>query len=427
MRFILLLFLFFSFSNAKIDIYKQENNDSNSTLLIIGGIHGNEPGSYFAPTIFVKHYKIHSKNVWTVPNLNQESIYAYKRGINGDMNRKFSTLKEDDHDKEIVEEVKSLIQDENVSLILNLHDGHGFYREKYVDVSFNPKAWGQTCVIDQCKLKPEIEFGNLSEIATKVKERVNKNLLHKKHTFNVKNTQTKADNKAMQLSLTYFAALHDKPAFGIETSKYLPSLSKKVFYQLQAIEGFMEVMDINYTKDFNLTEKNIEKMLNDYGTLTINNNIFLNLNNIKNSLSYIPLKSKDNMFNFSHPLGKVKQRFGRYYVHIGNKSVVSLKPQFFELDLNTSKSISVNIDGNETTLELPAEFTVEKSFKISKQKGVRVNVIGWHKKGVTDESGINIELKDIMKKFSIDRNETVFRVEFYAGEKFSGMATVHFK
>lgn len=427
MKLFTLLAFIFSLSYATIDIYKQDNNDSNSTLLIIGGIHGNEAGSYFAPAIFIKHYKIHSKNVWVIPNLNQDSIYAYKRGVHGDMNRKFSLLKKNDKDKTIVEKVKELIKDKNVSMILNLHDGHGFYREKYVNVSFNPKAWGQSCVIDQCNLKPEIPYGNLSEIATQVKNKINKNLLHKKHMFNVKNTRTKGHDKEMQRSLTYFAALHDKPAFAIETSKYLPSLSKKVFYQLQAIEGFMDVMDINYTKDFNLTEKNIDKILSNYGTLKINDNISLDLNDIKNSLSYIPLKFKGNKFEFSHPLGKVKKHFGRYYVHIGNKEVVSLKPQYFELDDNASSKFRIVIDGNTTTLAKASHFDVNKMFKIVPQKGVRVNIIGWHKKGVTNESGIDIKLKDLMKKFSVDRSGRVFRIEFYKGKKFSSMAMVHFK
>jgi hypothetical protein len=261
----------------------------------------------------------------------------------------------------------------------------------------------------------------------KVKDSVNKNLLHKKHIFDVRNTKTKKDNKAMQQTLTYFAALHDKPAFAIETSKYLSSTSRKVFYQLRAIEAFMNVMDINFTRDFELTEKNLNKILKDYGTLKVNNNILLPLNNIKSTLSYFPLKSSKNIFKFTHPLGKVKKKFGRYNVYIGNKKILSLKPQYFVLDKSSSDSFEVYIDGKKRSIKKTDEFFVNKSFKIVKEKGVRVNIIGWHKRGVVNESGINIKLKDIIKKFSIDKKGSSFRIEFYKNNKFSSMSIVHFK
>ena len=45
-----------------------------NTLLIIGGIHGDEPGGYFAPAVLEKYYKIKSGNLWIIPNLNVDSI-----------------------------------------------------------------------------------------------------------------------------------------------------------------------------------------------------------------------------------------------------------------------------------------------------------------------------------------------------------------
>lgn len=134
-------------------------------------------------------------------------------------------------------------------------------------------------MIDQCNLKVEQAFGNLNDIAVKVKNSVNKKLLKQHHSFDVKNTNTKYYDEAMQLSLTYFAVTNQKPAFAIETSKNLSNLSQKVFYQLLAIEEYMKIMGIN-------------------------NHILLDLTNIKTSLSYIPIKSKSNEFNFSHPLEK---------------------------------------------------------------------------------------------------------------------------
>ena len=422
------LLLFQTLSHAKINLIKKENPDSNTTLLVIGGIHGNEPGGYFSPAILATHYKILSKNLWIIPNLNEASIIANKRGIHGDMNRKFAAISKNDKDKTIINEIKKIILSKKVSLILNLHDGHGFYRKKEENRIYNPKAWGQTCVIDQCKLYRNSQFGELNDIALQVKNSVNKELLHKHHIFNVKNTQTKYKDKQMQLSLTYFAVKHNKPAFAIETSKNLPTLSQKVFYQLRAIEGFMKIMHIKYSRDFNLTQKNITKIIKDYGTLEINHNILLNLCDIKKSLSYIPIKSKSNKFNFSNPLGAVKKnRFGAYDIYIGNKKVTTLEPQYFKMSNSCPVLYKIEADGKLISLPKASEFHINDDFKIIKGKNFRVNVIGYHSKNRKDESAILISRKDLRTRYAVDRANTTYRIEFYNNDGFCSMLMVKFK
>jgi len=427
MRIIFIVIFLISNIYAHIHIIKKENNDSNTTLLVIGGIHGNEPGGFFTPSILASHYTITSKNLWIVPNLNQQSIIANKRGVNGDMNRKFAKLAKNDKDKEIVEEIKKTILLPRISLILNLHDGHGFYRKKNENSIYNPKAWGQTCVIDQCKLDTANEFGDLNAIAYSVQNNVNKRLIQKHHIFNVKNTNTKIDDKAMQLSLTYFAVLNNKPAFAIETSKNLSSLSQKVFYQLLAIEEYMNIMKITFKRDFKLTEKNIQKIIKNYGTLKINNNIFLDLSNIKKSLSYIPIKSRDNMFEFSHNLGQIKKRKGFFEVFIGNKKVTTLKPQYFHIIKNCHKQFQIEIDGKKKYFDNASKFYVNTDFKVLKSKGYRVNVIGFQKKGFRDESNFIVSKNNLNKYFSVDKRHRVYRVEFYKKDKFCFMLMAEFK
>lgn len=414
---------------ADVQLIKKQNSDSKTTLLVIGGIHGDEPGGYFSAEILAAHYKINSKNLWIVPNLNQESIQKDSRGVNGDMNRKFSVIKNEDKDKKIVEEIKKIILEKNVSLVLNLHDGNGFYRKADKGSIFNPNAWGQTCVIDQCKLNPNQPFGDLSSIAINIKERINKRLIQEHHTFDVKNTNTKFDDEAMQLSLTYFAVTNNKPAFAIESSKNLPTLAQKVFYHLLAIEEFMNIMDISFSRKFNLTEENIDKLLKNYGNLSINNNISLDLTDIKKSLSYIPIKSSNNVFKFSNPLGSVVKEDEDFVVYIGNKKITSLSPQYFELvELCKSENkFDVIIDGKKVSLEKTSDINVKDNFNIVKRNGYRVNIIGFKAKDSIDESGVSVKLKDFDKRYSIDTNDKVYRVEFYKNDKFCFMSKVNFK
>jgi len=426
LSFFLLLFVQLSLF-ANIQLIKKENPDSNTTLLVVAGIHGNEPGGYFAAAILAKYYTITSKNLWIIPNLNKESIRRNRRGINGDMNRKFSYVKKRDKDKAIIDEVKKIILSPKVSLVLNLHDGHGFYRKKNKGSIFNPNAWGQTCVIDQCNLKANQPFGNLNDIALQVKNNINKKLLKEHHSFNVKNTNTKYDDEAMQLSLTYFAVTNNKPAFAIETSKNLSTLSQKVFYQLLAIEEYMKVMGITFIRNFDFTEAEIKKILTNYGSLEINNNILLDLSDIKKSLSYIPIKSKGNVFKFSHPLGNIKKIKGRYYVYIGNKLITQLKPQYFKMSTNCHNIFNFVIDGKNKSLPKTSTFYVNADFKVIKSKNQRVNVIGYQGKPHTDESEVVISLKNLNKRYSVDKQHKVYRIEFYNNDEFCTMLMVHFK
>jgi len=428
MKYISLLFLLCNtLLHADIQLIKKENNDSNTTLLVIAGIHGNEPGGYFSASILATHYKIKSKNLWIVPNLNQQSIINDKRGIHGDMNRKFAKLKKIDKDKTIVDAIKKIILEKKVSLVLNLHDGHGFYRKKNQGSIFNPNAWGQTCVIDQCDLKKEQAFSNLNNIAITVKNNINKKLLKQHHSFGVKNTNTKYDDEAMQLSLTYFSVINNKPAFAIETSKNLSSLAQKVFYQLLAIEEYMKIMGINFERNFELNEKEIAKIIKNYGNLGINNNILLNLNDIKKSLSYIPIKSKSNVFKFSNPLGAIRKRNGSYEVFIGNRRITTLKPQYFKVNSNCLKDYKIEIDGEKKQVNSASVFFVTSDFKIITNNNYRVNIIGFSAKNHKDESEFTISLKDLNKDYSVDSKHLLYRVEFYKKDDFCSMLMVHFK
>ena len=428
MKIILAIMMLIQLAFADIDLYKRENKDANNTLLIVGGIHGNEAGGYFAPSILVSNYTIQSNNLWIIPNLNKDSIMAYRRGVNGDMNRKFAkTLSKKDKDKKIVDEVKKIILDKQVSLVLNLHDGHGFYRKDYQGSVFNPTAWGQTCVIDQCNLNTKQKFGNLNEIASKVTTNINKQLLDSHHEFDVRNTKTKFDDEAMQLSLTYFAVTNNKPAFAIETSKNLSFLAQKVFYQLLAIEEFMKIMNIKYTRDFKLTEKGISKLLKEYGSIKINDNISLDINNIKKYLNYIPLKSENNSFKFTHPLGKIKREKNSYAIYIGDRRVSTLKAQRFKLAESCPESFDISIDGEIKSIKKASTFDVKKEFNIKTVDDIRVNVIGFSAKKMKQESGLDISLNKIHKRFSIDKEQKTYRIEFYKGDKFCSMSMVHFK
>ena len=361
-------------SNTPFDLYKKETNPTQHTLLIVGGIHGDEPGGYFAPAVLEKYYKIKSGNLWIIPNLNVDSIIANTRGINGDMNRKFNVIDKKDKDLLSVNRVKEIILEKRVDLILNLHDGFGFYRDIYEDAVFNPNSWGQATIIDQEKI--DDKFGNLDEIANQVNKMVNNEGLYQDfHTFGVKNTKTKQKDEQMQQSLTFFAVTHNKPAFAIETSKNITELTYKVIYQLKSIEEFMKIMNIEFERDFDLNNyEEVKSRIYDFGKIKINDNIGFDLSDIKNNMRFVPMKKEDNKFDFTHTLAKVKYNNNKYEIYVGNIKVCDLYPQTFEL-ANTQNKIQILVDGKEIKTSFGNQIGIKSDFKILKSD-LRVNIMG---------------------------------------------------
>jgi hypothetical protein len=94
---------------------------------------------------------------------------------------------------------------------------------------------------------------------------------------------------------------------------------------------------------------------------------------------------------------------------------------------NCQEKYSFFGDGKEISLPKASEFYVNDDFKVIKSKKQRVNVIGYSKKGRTDESGIPISLKELNKSYSLDNNNKTYRVEFYKNDEFCSMFLVHFK
>jgi len=416
---IVFLVFFLNATNLHFSLYKKEGTCGN-TLLVIGGIHGNEPGGYYAPSFLVRFYEIKKGSLWVVPNLNFDSIIKYKRGIYGDMNRKFAFIAKTDKDYEIVNDIKKIILNPQVDLILNLHDGHGFYRDSWQNSIFNPAAWGQACIIDQEKIKTN-KFGNLGEIARNVAKKLNTGLEKNYHCFNVKNTHTKFKDEQMRLSLTYFAITHGKPAFAIETSKNIKDLPTKIYYQLKAIEEFMKIMGIEYKRNFELNIPTIKKLLKKEEYVYINNNTVLPVKNISKVIRYFPMTQKKPGVKFADPLVTVVKEKNHYVLYEGYHRRAVLFPQYFE-NFCKIKSVNVEIDGVKKEIKIPSVVKVNKYFKVLSTK--RVNVIGYGSK--KNEANVKITKNLLPKQYSVDKKGNVYRVEIYDGKSFCAMFLVDF-
>lgn len=410
----------------QFSLHKLESNNPGPRILVLGGIQGDEPGGFNAASLLVTDYKITQGSVWIVPNLNFESIIKRSRGIHGDMNRKFSFIKRSDPEYQSIQKIKSLIVDNNIDIILNLHDGSGFYRTKYIDKQHNPNRWGQSIIIDQDKIKAK-KFSELQKIATTVMKAVNKRILNANHHYAVKNTWTKNGDVEMEKTLTYFAIKNLKPAFGIEASKKFLT-HQRVLFHLLVVESFMDKIGVEYHKGFKLSEKTIYKLLNNNIKLSLfDNHIHFDVAKARNKIGYVPMdKNAPLRFSSNNPLVVItSSKTKKYKVNFGNRQLTYLEPEYFDFDYKLSK-VDFVIDGILHNVQIGSRITVKDNFIVNHINGYRVNVIGYRNKLSRNESGFLIKKSNINKRFSIDKTANIFRVEFYDGKKFSGMVLVEF-
>ncbi len=424
--FILLQNLHANNSDLNFKLIKKGIQDDN-TLLVVGGIQGDEPGGFMAASLIATHYEITKGSVWIVPNLNFNSIIQRSRGPFGDMNRKFAYISKKDPDYLDVKRIKELIKKPDVKLVLNLHDGSGYYRKKYIDKSHSPYKWGQSSIIDQSNLNIAA-YGNLEEIGKRICKKVNASLIRKEDIYHLHNTKTKLGDKEMEKTLTYYAINNGKAAFGNEASKNLP-VHERTYYHLLALEEYMNVMGIEFKRKFDLEPLALRNVIdNDIYISFYDDKIRLPLSQVRSYISYFPVK-KDGTIDFkpsSPVMTVIKNSNSTYAIHYGNRRLSVLEPDYLEVS-EKKENIKFKIDGKEKDIEIGSLVDVAKSFYVF-PNDYRVNVIGYVNKEFRNESGLKIKKDDIIKRFSLDRKGRIYRVEFYNKDdnKFAGMVLVKF-
>ncbi len=238
--------IFFQGTDCELHVYRIYGKEPGKTLLLIGGIQGNEPGGFLSADLYAD-MGLAKGNLIVVPRANFYSILLNRRQVNEDMNRKFGQSSEKNYEAKIVATLKRLISESNC--LLNLHDGSGFYSERWESSMRNPKRYGQSIIAD-CETYTIPETGEtlrLGDMAGRVIEKVNSHIREERYRFRFNNHRTRKRDTLhpeQRKSATYYALFQcGIPAFGIETSKSLP-LETKVCHHNLAINAFMELLGI---------------------------------------------------------------------------------------------------------------------------------------------------------------------------------------
>ncbi|HBO84348.1 MAG TPA: hypothetical protein DD641_05140 [Deltaproteobacteria bacterium] len=240
--------VYFKNTDYELNVYKIYGAEKGKTMMIIGGIQGDEPGGYIAADLYAD-MALKKGNLIVVPRANFLSIIEHKRLINNDMNRRFqSPNTRGYYEDRVVEILKDLIGESDY--LLNLHEGSGFFSERWVSDLRNPKRFGQSIIADAdvyTSKKSGMEL-RLGELARRIAEAVNKNIENPEYHFKFNNHKTfERDTKhsEQRLSATYYAvSTREIPAFGIETSKEIKDIGTKVRFQTMVVNAFMEKFNI---------------------------------------------------------------------------------------------------------------------------------------------------------------------------------------
>jgi len=240
--------VYFPNTAYELNVYKIYGKRPGGTLMLIGGIQGNEPGGFLSADLYAD-MSLEKGNLIVVPRCNFYSILLNHRGPHGDMNRKFAHEDTaDGMEGRIVSILKKLIEESDY--LLNLHDGSGYYYPEYINKWRNPMRYGQSVIADRdiYAVPGTDRVIKLGEMAKKVIEGVNPHIKNKLYRFHFNNTRTDEPDtvhKEQRKSATYYALTrHHIPAFGVETSKFLPSMDLKVRYHNLVINSFMKLFEI---------------------------------------------------------------------------------------------------------------------------------------------------------------------------------------
>jgi len=226
---------YFRSTDYKLEVYTIEGKEKGPVVLIIGGIHGDETSTIEAAEEYTKA-KITKGTLIVVPRTNLPAITKNVRMINQDMNRVFFDKEiEDAYEYKVVAKIKELV--EKADLVINLHEGHGFY-------SRTKSGMGQSVVADSDKVL------NLKTTALAAIKIMNKNIKQKKYYFKFNNHNTaspKTKHPEQKGSLTYYSVYAaGKPAFAIEISSDIKDSEYRVKLAMEAIDAFLKTMGIEH-------------------------------------------------------------------------------------------------------------------------------------------------------------------------------------
>ena len=212
-------------TRCQTSFFVKSGAKSGPTIVVIGGLHGDEKAGYLAARE-LKKWTITRGKLVLLPDAHIEAIRRDVRAYPRNMNRLFPGQKSGDAMEKLAFEIWELIKESKPDLVLTLHESRGFHAE-------DKSRYGQTFTYDFPELSPRFE---------RVAARVNAEIAPRKHRF----LQFVAPFPTCPTYVTW--KYLRVPATSIETARPLP-LPVRIKYQLAALRGFFDEFGLGYETD----------------------------------------------------------------------------------------------------------------------------------------------------------------------------------
>ncbi|MGI6453811.1 MAG: M99 family carboxypeptidase catalytic domain-containing protein [Syntrophomonadaceae bacterium] len=100
-------------------------------VMIVGGVHGNEPAGYKAAAKVV-NFDIKRGTLLVIPQANKRAIKIHRRYVRGvgDLNRDFPRTKRDSADTALARAIYKVVKDYDVDWLMDMHEGFDYYKNK---------------------------------------------------------------------------------------------------------------------------------------------------------------------------------------------------------------------------------------------------------------------------------------------------------
>ncbi|MBO8158416.1 succinylglutamate desuccinylase/aspartoacylase family protein [Thermosyntropha sp.] len=116
------------------ELYIIRSTNPGPTVMIVGGIHGNEAAGYKAAEE-IKNWKINRGTLLVLPRANKQAIAINKRYVKseGDLNRSFPVRSSSYGSGTLARAIYKTVQDYKVDWLMDMHEGYDFYKNSSTD------------------------------------------------------------------------------------------------------------------------------------------------------------------------------------------------------------------------------------------------------------------------------------------------------
>ena len=150
--------------------YAVEGDEAGPTVLVTGGVHGNEPAGSAAARQLL-HWPIRSGKLIVVPEVNRLGLAAEMRWFPPDrndkklrdLNRLFPAAEDDAPRTELAQEMWNLVLEQDPDYVIDLHEGFDFH------VS-NPKSVGSSVIFTESPARTTLAESMLSVVNQAISE-----------------------------------------------------------------------------------------------------------------------------------------------------------------------------------------------------------------------------------------------------------------